>query len=307
MKMPERKRVYQCHHFDSNRWNFLEHRPDDIVIATSYKAGTTWTQGIIANLLFPDGQFPAPPEVMSPWLDMRLIPLELVLTGLEAQSHRRFMKTHLPLDGMRYEPGVKYLYVTRDGRDVFMSLWNHYSNFTPEAIVAMNSTPGRVGEEFPAAPGDIHEFWRQWVSRSWFENEAGGWPYWSHLSNVQSWWDYRHLPNIRLVHYNDLLADTETEIRGIAGFLGIDVPESAWPAIVEAVSFKQMKAKGDLYTPGGGVFWKGGAETFLNKGTNGRWREVLSDAEVKQYEAACERALTPDCRHWLASGGQYTG
>jgi len=306
MKTPERKCVYQCHHFDSTRWNFLDHRPDDIVIATSYKAGTTWTQGIIANLLFPDGRFPAPPEVMSPWLDMRVTPLELVLTGLEAQPHRRFIKTHLPLDGMRYEPDVKYLYVTRDGRDVFMSLWNHYSKLTPEFTALMNAIPGRVGEELPLPPADIHEFWRQWVGRSLFDNEVGGWPYWSHLSNVQSWWDFRHVPNIRLVHYNDLLADTETELRGIAQFLGIEVAESAWPGIVDAVSFKQMKARGELYTPGGGIFWQGGVDTFMNKGTNGRWREVLSDTELEQYEAACEQALTPDCRQWLANGGAYT-
>jgi aryl sulfotransferase len=306
MKTPERKRVYQCHHFDSTRWNFLDHRPDDIVIATSYKAGTTWTQGIIANLLFPDGQFPAPPEVMSPWLDMRVTPLELVLTGLEAQSHRRFIKTHLPLDGMRYEPDVKYLYVTRDGRDVFMSLWNHHSKLTPEFTALMNAIPGRVGEELPLPPEDIHEFWRHWVGRSLFDNEVGGWPYWSHLSNVQSWWDFRHVPNIRLVHYNDLLADTETELRGIAQFLDIEVAESAWPDIVDAVSFRQMKARGELYTPGGGIFWQGGVDTFMNKGTNGRWREVLSDTELEQYEAACEQALTPDCRQWLANGGAYT-
>ena len=306
MKLPERKRVYQCHHFDSTRWNFLDHRPDDIVIATSYKAGTTWTQGIIANLLFPDGQFPAPPEVMSPWLDMRVTPLELVLTGLEAQSHRRFIKTHLPLDGMRYEPDVKYLYVTRDGRDVFMSLWNHHSKLTPEFNALMNAIPGRVGEELPLPPEDIHEFWRHWVGRSLFDNEVGGWPYWSHLSNVQSWWDFRHVPNIRLVHYNDLLADTETELRGIAQFLDIEVAESAWPGIVDAVSFRQMKARGELYTPGGGMFWQGGVDTFMNKGTNGRWAGVLSDAELEQYEAACEQALTPDCREWLAHGGHYS-
>lgn len=303
MKLPERKRVYQCHHFDSTRWDYLQHRDDDIVIATSYKAGTTWTQGIVANLLFPDGNFPAPPVVMSPWLDMRWVPLEVVLNGLRAQQHRRFIKTHLPLDGMRYEPTVKYLYVTRDGRDVFMSLWNHYSNFTDAAYTIMNSIPGRVGDEFPQAPADIHGCWRRWVTDSWFEHEVGGWPFWSHLSNVQSWWDYRHLPNIKLVHYNDLLATPQETLRDIAHYLEIDVPDTAWPRIVEAISFKEMKAKGDIYVPGGGRNWKGGADTFMNKGTNGRWREVFSEEELAQYDAAVARGLTPECAQWLATGG----
>jgi aryl sulfotransferase len=302
VELPLRNRVYQCHHFDSTRWDYYTPRDNDIIIATSYKAGTTWTQGIVANLLFPDGNFPEPPAVMSPWLDMRFVPLEMFLNGLEAQQHRRFIKTHLPLDGMRYEPNLKYVYVSRDGRDVFMSMWNHYSNQTPESLDHMNGIPGRVGDPFPYPPDDIHKFWQHWVKDNWFEGEVGGWPYWSHLSNVQSWWDYRHLPNIEFFHYNDLLQDPEGEMRRLADYLEIDVPESAWPRILEATSFSGMKSNAEHYAPSGGAFWKGGAKTFINKGTNGRWREVLSDEELAQYDAACERALTPECRHWLEHG-----
>ena len=302
MKTPRRSRIYQCHHFDSTRWDYYSPRDDDIIIATSYKAGTTWTQGIVANLLFPDGEFPAPPAVMSPWLDMRYVPLEMFLNGLEAQTHRRFIKTHLPLDGMRYERQLKYVYVSRDGRDVFMSMWNHYSNMTPESIAHMNAIPGRMGDPFPAPPADIHDFWKTWVTRSLFDNELGGWPYWSHLSNVQSWWDYRELPNLTFFHYNDLLERPEQEIRRLAEYLEIDVPAEYWPRILDAVTFDSMKSRGAEYAPDGGAFWKGGADTFLNRGTNGRWKGVLSDEELAQYDALCEQALTPDCRAWLESG-----
>ena len=302
MTTPQCNRIYQCHHFDSTRWNYYTPRDDDIIIATSYKAGTTWTQGIIANLLFPDGEFPVPPSVMSPWLDMRFVPLEVVLNGLAAQEHRRFIKTHLPLDGMRYEPHLKYVYVSRDGRDVFMSLWNHYSSMTDESRAHMNGIPELVGDPFPGAPDDLHAFWETWVSDNWFEGEAGGWPYWSHLTNVQSWWDYRHLPNIEFFHYNDLLSDPAGEIRRLAEYLDIDVPEQHWPRILDAISFDSMKARGAEYAPGGGFFWKGGADTFMNKGTNGRWKTVLSEAELAQYDALCEQALTPDCRQWLEFG-----
>jgi aryl sulfotransferase len=130
--LPERTRIHQNHHLDGTRWEAYRPREGDIVIATSYKAGTTWTQGIVANLLFPDQRFPAPPWQMSPWLDHRLRPLEDVVSGLEAQRHRRFIKTHLSLDGLPYYPQVSYIFVSRDGRDVFMSLWNHYRNYTDE-------------------------------------------------------------------------------------------------------------------------------------------------------------------------------
>lgn len=305
MKLPQRHRVYQCHHFDSTRWDYFKPRDNDIVIATSYKAGTTWTQAIVANLLFPDGNFPEPPSMLSPWLDLRFVPLEVFLNGLESQQNRRFIKTHLPLDGMRYEPNLKYVYVSRDGRDVFMSLWNHHSNMTDEFIFHLNNIAGRVGEEFPKPQDDIHDFWETWVSKSLFEHEIGGYPYWSHLSNVQSWWDFKHLPNIEFFHYNDFLNDTEPEIRRLAGFLDIEVSEEHWPRIIDAISFESMRARGEEYVPVGGRAWKGGTDTFLNKGTNGRWRDVLSDEQLEQYDALCESTLTPECRAWLEHGRTY--
>jgi aryl sulfotransferase len=73
---PEVTRVYQNHHLDSTRWKAFTPRTGDIVIATSYKAGTTWTQAIVANLLFPEQSFPAPPWQLSPWLDLRILPLD---------------------------------------------------------------------------------------------------------------------------------------------------------------------------------------------------------------------------------------
>ena len=303
LNLPRRNHVYQNHHFDSTRWDYFQSRDDDIVIATSYKAGTTWTQAIVAHLLFPHGNFPVPPAQMSPWLDMRIVPLEVVLNSLKAQQHRRFIKTHLPLDGMVYSEKIKYLYVARDARDVFMSLWNHYAKMKEEVFILFNMLPGRVGDALPPAPEDIHDFWRNWISRGSFAWETDGWPYWSHLANVQSWWNFRHLPNIRLFHYTDMLADTEREVRRIAAFLEIEVPGQAWNGIIKAVSFAEMKRQGGLYAPEGGQLWKGGAETFMHKGTNNRWRDVLSGEELALYDAACKRALTPDCREWLENGG----
>jgi len=304
LNLPQRTHIYQNHHFDSTRWDYFDSRDDDIVIATSYKAGTTWTQAIVAHLLFPGVDFSTPPAEMSPWLDMRVIPLEVVLNRLKAQQHRRFIKTHLPLNGMLYKEKIKYLYITRDARDVFMSLWNHYTGMKEEIIMLMNMLPGRVGDELPPPPDDIHDFWRNWMTRGSFAWETDGWPYWSHLSNVQSWWNFRHLPNIEFFHYNDMLVDIEHEARRMAAFLEIEVPEKAWAGIVKAVSFNEMKNQGELYAPGGGQFWKGGAQAFLHKGTNGRWREVLTDEELVLYDGACSRVLTAECRDWLENGGK---
>ncbi len=100
------------------------------------------------------------------------------------------------------------------------------------------------------------------------------------------------------------IKDPEAEIKRLAGYLEIDVPEEHWPRIIDAISFDSMKARGDQYVPEGGAPWKGGTDTFLNKGTNGRWRDVLTEAELAQYDALCEQALTPECRRWLEFGRQ---
>ena len=302
LRMPIVKHLYQNHVLDSTRWNFVPLRDDDIVVATSYKAGTTWMQAIVGNLIFSGQELPAPISELSPFLEFRMVPLELVLAGLESQRNRRFIKTHLPLDGFPFDPRLKYVYVGRDARDVFMSFWNHYWTFTDETMQLMNLIPGRVGGPLPPCPEDVHELWRNWITRGWFEWETEGYPWWSNLHNVQSWWDYRHLENILFVHYADLLADLAGEVRRIARFLEIEVPDDAWPVIVRNCSFAEMKAKGEWFAPNGGVPFKDGAQSFFHKGTNGRWREILSAEELALYDVAARRELSPDCRHWLEHG-----
>jgi aryl sulfotransferase len=256
------KHIYQNHHLDSLRWNFFATRDNDVVIATSYKAGTTWMQAIVANLIFSGKPLSAPLDEVSPWLELRILPLEIVLTLLERQTHRRFIKTHLPLDGLPFQPKLKYIYVARDARDVFMSFWNHYSNRTEAAMNLINLTPGRVGPELPRCSEDIHEVWRNWITRGWFQWETEGYPWWSNLRHVQSWWDYRHLENILFVHYADLLGDLEGEIRRVARFLKVEVPDAAWGSIVRNCAFAEMKASADKLKPMLNTTLKGGHRRF---------------------------------------------
>jgi aryl sulfotransferase len=299
---PQIRHVYQNHHLDSTRWNYFQHRPGDIVISTSYKAGTTWMQTIVANLLYPNGDMPMPATELGPWLDMRIFPLELVLNRLAAEQQRRFIKTHLPLDGLPYHDDVRYVMVGRDPRDVFMSLLNHWGSHTPEFYLMMNSVPGRVGEPFPEFVDDVPARWRDWISRGWFEWESEGYPYWGHMHHCSTWWEYRHLPNVKLVHYADLLQDLDGQMRDIADFLRIDVPEKRWPAVVQACRFETVKKNPEKVVGDMSMSFKGGAQTFINKGTNGRWRDVLTAADLELYEAAKARVLPADCAAWLEGG-----
>jgi aryl sulfotransferase len=301
---PQKTREYDNHPIiDGKRWQAYQHRPDDIIISTSYKAGTTWMQTIVANLLYQDGNFPMPVSAMAPWLDMALPPLDDIIGGLEAQTGRRFIKTHLPLDGVPFFEGNKYIVVGRDGRDVFMSLWNHHNNYSGMIREVVAGFEQQSGRTFPMDFEDIHAFWDSWISKSWYDWEGDGFPYWSHFHHLKTWWEYRHLPNMHFVHFSDLLNDPATELRAIAKHLGITIDETQFAGVLERISFKDMKKNFGNIMPEAGEIWKGGGNTFMNKGTNGRWRDVLTDNELAQYEAAAAREMPADCARWLENGG----
>lgn len=304
--LPEVKHIYQNHHLDSTRWDHYVSRPDDIIIATPYKSGTTWMQNIVMHLIFQD-LVVRPVWEYSKWFENRTSNLDDRLSHYEAQEHRRFIKTHLPLDGLPYHTEVKYIVVARDARDVFMSLWNHYRSHPPEFYKEVNEMEGRVGDPFPPCPENIRDFWQGWITRGWFDWESEGYPHWSNMRHVQTWWNYRHLPNILMVHYNDLLNRPEAEIARIAQYLDIALPEGLLPQIAEAVSFKTMKQRAEEILPDLDDSFKGGATTFINKGTNGRWRDVLTEDDLALYAAAVQRELSPDCAVWLENGGQIDG
>ncbi|MGI9381959.1 MAG: sulfotransferase domain-containing protein [Methyloligellaceae bacterium] len=291
---PRKTRELQNHHFDSTIWNDFVFRGDDIVIATYAKSGTTWTQQIVSQLLF-KGQEGLEVAEMSPWLDLRVPPKDIKLPAIEAQTHRRFVKTHLPVDALVFSPKAKYIYVGRDGRDVVWSMYNHHANANDDWYRALNDTPGRVGPPIERPNSDIRQYFRDWL-------EIEGHPFWPFWENIRSWWAIRHLPNLMLLHFADLKNDMEGEMQKIAAFLDIAIDESKWSRMVEHCTFDYMKANAANSVPLGGAFWDGGARTFIHKGTNGRWRDVLTPDDITSYEARAVAELGEDCARWLAIG-----
>jgi aryl sulfotransferase len=292
-RWPRKTRELFNHHMDSTAWNDFAFREDDVIVATYAKSGTTWTQQIVGQLVFA-GAEDVPIHEISPWLDLRIMPPD-TRARLEAQRHRRIVKTHLPLDALTFSRRPKYLYIARDGRDVLWSLYNHHSNANALFYELLNDTPGRVGPPIERPDPDIRNYFRRWL-------EEDGAPFWSFWENIATWWAARRVPNILLVHFNDLKADLEGEMRRIAEFLECDIPEASWPRLVEHCSFDYMKANAARVAPLGGAIFEGGASTFINKGVNGRWRDVLTAADVAAYEATAVRKLGPECAHWLATG-----
>jgi aryl sulfotransferase len=293
--------------FDSARWSGYRARPDDIIIATYSKCGTTWTQRIVSMLVFgsPD---PRPVWDSSPWPDARFgPPIEAVHALAESQTHRRFFKSHLPLDALPLYEEVKYVHVARDGRDACMSLHNHLCNFTPDARVMLSEisiNDPKFGDAYPPTPEDPGTFFADWVAS---DDDRQGDPRASFFHVERSFWRERRRPNVLLVHYNDLKADRDGEMRRIAEFLEIEIPESRWPEFVEAASFESMKRDGETLIPMAHALWEGGPQRFLNKGTNGRWRDRVTPEDLAAYQAKVEAEVSPALARWIEHGRRVAG
>ena len=108
-------------------------------------------------------------------------------------------------------------------------------------------------------------------------------------------------PTCLFVHYGDLKADPEAEMRRIAAFCGFDIDDDAWPALVATVGLDAMRTEARGIDDPMSMAWAGGADQFFFRGTNGRWRDVLSDDDLALYDTAAA-TLDPELRIWLEHG-----
>jgi aryl sulfotransferase len=136
---------------DSGRWLGFRFRPGDIVISTRRKTGTTWMQMICALLIFQAPELPDSLWHLSPWLDSQVMPHEFVYAQLAEQRHRRFIKTHTPLDGIPLDPRVTYIVTARHPLDTFVSLRRHNEIIGPPPD-NIGPPPDRLGRP-PDASG----------------------------------------------------------------------------------------------------------------------------------------------------------
>lgn len=292
---------------DSARWDGFGFRPGDIVISAPSKSGTTWTQMMCALLVFQSADLPAPLTTLSPWLDMRVRPVGEVVARLEAQRHRRFIKTHTPLDGLPYDERVTYLAVGRDPRDAALSLRHQGANLRRDVIRRL--VEGRGSEEpadQPALPAaDERAYFRRWTDND--ESPTGNLDTLRGLLWQQSRaWERRHRPNVVLLHYEDLSRDLGGQLRRLADRLDITVPEPAWPALVQAATFDRMRERSADLVPDErlGIMHDTGA--FFRRGASGQWRGVLTADDLARYDVRVTALAATDLVGWLHRGSRIS-
>jgi aryl sulfotransferase len=302
------QRRYQGIVFDSGRWDGFELRPGDIVISTPPKCGTTWTQMICALLVFQEPDLPDRLARISPWLDMVSRSRTEVVAELAAQSHRRFIKTHTPLDGLPHDPSVTYICVGRDPRDVALSMDNHRANLDIGEFLRSRAEAATVdGVELeplpqlpPAAESGYERFWH------WIDDDGDPASSSSSLRftlwRLQTFWAAPVDLDIVLLHYDDLLEDLDGQMALVARRLGIEVPEQRWHQLVEAATLEGMRRRAEMTVPGASLRQWRDPERFFHKGTSGQWRDLLDDADLARYDERVRSLAPGDLVSWVHHG-----
>jgi hypothetical protein len=292
--MPDVAHRYVSDEEDSGRWEGFPFRDGDVVVSTRSKSGTTWMQMICALLVFGTPELPERLGRLSPWFDHLVEPRDEMLARLQAQQHRRVIKTHTPLDGIPLDPRARYIVVARHPLDMAVSLYHQGDNIDRERLRELTGAPEPAA---PRSPGESAHGWLlRWIASHDDPREAMDslpgvmW----HLSDA---WARRAEPNILMIHYADLSADLGAEMRRIATWLGIVVDEACWPSLVNAARFDQMRANAARLAPGTGILKDQAA--FFRRGKSGAGSELLNSRELADYHNHAAELAPPALLAWL--------
>jgi aryl sulfotransferase len=221
---------------------------------------------------------------------------------IEAQTHRRYLKSHLPFDALPHHAEVKYIHVARDGLDAMMSWHNHQTKYKRmDLLDKAGLADETVARPYPRPSENPSDFFRDWMGLNG-EGRVSDVSAEAFFDTERTYWAARAEPNVLMVHYADLIADLDGEMRRIANFLEIAVAPALWPGLVHAATFDQMRRDGDALMPTAKAAWDRGAADFIYAGKNERWREALTDEDVAAYRARAELELSPALNHWLREG-----
>jgi hypothetical protein len=285
---------------DSALWTGFRFRAGDIVISPPPKCGTTWMQMLCALLVFDSEELDRPLTEISPWLDAVFDDHDAVVATLEAQRHRRFIKTHTPLDGLVLDEGVTYICVGRDPRDVAVSYAHSMANLDRDTFAVALAAAGRGPREIEPPPTDpVARFWR-WADGDPRTDQRGVGATLARLvHHVQTYWDRRDLPQVALFHYSDLVADLPGQLRRLASTLSIDVSDERIEDLAAAASFERMRARADELAPGvDRHLWRDN-RAFFRSGSSGQWRDLLGPSDLVRYRSRIAELAPRDLVDWL--------
>ncbi|KAF7695072.1 cytosolic sulfotransferase 2-like [Silurus meridionalis] len=271
---PQRPKLFDFHgvsmtHFFTDNWDKVQNfkaKPDDIVVATYPKAGTTWVSYILDLLYFQ--QMCEREKSISivdrvPFLELVYPPMHTGTDNADTlPTSPRIIKTHLPVQFLPksfLEQNCKIVYVARNAKDNVVSYF-HFDCM----------------ERIQPEPGDWNSFLQrfkdgQMVFGSWYDHVCG-------------WWEKKQTySKIHYMFYEDLVEDTERELKNLCSFLGLSTPEEQRKKIVRCVQFDVMKAN-PMTNLTDDPSLDLSVSQFLRKGKVGDWKNHFTVAQNEQFD-----------------------
>ena len=263
---------------------------------------------LCALLIFDGPQFPAPLSQLSPWLDQTTRPLDEVFAILDAQQHRRFIKTHTPLDGLPMNDDVTYVVVGRDPRDVLVSMEHHLVNMDFDRLLALRELA--VGNDDldtlpprPTPSDDPIERFRTFMREPQYMGMVNLQQVLHHLDTA---WLLRDSSNVVMCHYADYSADLPGEILRLANALDINLTKNRAYELAAEATLDRMRDRAVDVIPNAGAFWKDDS-AFLRAGGFGEWRTRVNDDDLVEYNAIATAFASPDLVTWAHEGRIASG
>uniref|UniRef100_A0A3Q3ERV9 Sulfotransferase n=1 Tax=Labrus bergylta TaxID=56723 RepID=A0A3Q3ERV9_9LABR len=256
-------------HYFTNNWENVQNfqaRPDDIVIATYPKAGTTWVSYILDLLYF--GQTAPERQTSIPIYERVVLPAPffLFVTGKDLAdklpTSPRLIKTHFPIQFVPksfWEQNCRIIYVARNAKDNVVSYY-HFD---------------RMNQAQPE-PGDWNSFFHRFMEGKMV---FGSW-----YDHVNGWWKKKQTySNLHYMFFEDLLEDTGREIDKLCSFLGLSPSVEEKEIVAGKVQFDNIK-KNSMVNYSTLSVMDYNISPFMRKGKVGDWRNHFTVAQNEEFD-----------------------
>lgn len=244
-------------------------RPDDILIVTYPKSGTTWMQEI-APLIQSEGDLTPvltqPNWDRVPWLEEH----RARILDLEQRPSPRLFATHFHYDMMPqafFKVKPKVVYVMRNPRDVFTSSYHYYGMAS-----------------YLVKPGPQNDFLQKFLSGqvmfgSWFDH-------------VKGWLNAKDQDRVMYIAYEEMIWNLRDSVARISQFMEKSLSPEVIEKIADHCMFKSMKQnKMSNYSLVPSEFMDQAKSEFLRKGVAGDWKNQLTVAQAELFDAVYKEKM----------------
>ncbi|WP_170476253.1 sulfotransferase domain-containing protein [Ruegeria arenilitoris] len=274
-------------------WNGFELRPDDVIVTTPPKCGTTWMLNIVMMLIYQRVVPDAGNSKDAPWLDCGFRDRKEIAEFLNSLDRRRCIKSHTPMDGIAYGREPTYIVVYRHPVDAHFSLRTHAGNMKEDWLDYM----------FPESES---EGFQRFVNAPATDAGTDDLTLASFVHHYQQAKERKDNGNVHFFHYADMSRDLSGQVEKLARIMKVPLPQSLRDEITEATSFKQMRKAVESSerrfhkdTPFHDL------ADFFSSGTSNKWEGRISPEEMETYSRRIRSLLPAEEVTWLENGYQF--